>query len=196
MTLDGGLGGVVLKNINLLPSCSEKVTAVLKDCETQAIWVVSFASLNGDDSTYDTFHAFEVTTAGVNTTSVKSNFNLEITDNRGSLKFSPNGKKLACANMKGNFEDDFVAGGLFLYDFEASTGIVSNQQSLLISSDSTQPYGVAFSPNSQVLYINATSLTDSTNPQPQTTALVQFNLLAPDIQSSQVVIDERPARQG
>ena len=35
MSLNGGLGVVTSKNVNLLPECSEKITAVLKDCVSQ-----------------------------------------------------------------------------------------------------------------------------------------------------------------
>ncbi len=44
MSLDSGLGSVTVKNVNLLAASSEKITAVLKDCITEAVWVVTFAS--------------------------------------------------------------------------------------------------------------------------------------------------------
>ena len=58
MTLDGGLGAVTSKNVNLLQLCSEKLTAVLKDCITKSIWVITFASEAGDTDIFNTFHAF------------------------------------------------------------------------------------------------------------------------------------------
>jgi len=96
MSLAGGLGAVTSdKNIKLLDLSAEKISAVLKDCITKSIWVVTLASEDGTESTFNTFHAFEVNTLGVSNTSVKSVFNLDITDQRGYLKLSPDGTKLA-----------------------------------------------------------------------------------------------------
>jgi len=95
MTLDGGLGAVTLKNINLMPKSSEKVSAVLKDCVTKALWVISFGDETGStEGAYTTYHAFEVTAAGINATAVRSTFPISIQDRRGYLKFSPDGTKM------------------------------------------------------------------------------------------------------
>ena len=110
ITLDGGLGGVTVKNTNLLQRSSEKITAVLKDCITKSIWVVAFASVDGNnENLFNTYHAFEVNDLGVNPVAVKSTFNLIVGDARGYLKLSPDGTKMASAN---------ATDGLFLYDFD------------------------------------------------------------------------------
>ena len=148
MTLDGGLGAVTSdKNIKLLDLTSEKLTAVLKDCISKSIWVVTMASEDGTQPTYNTFHAFEVNNLGVNPVSVKSTFNLDITDNRGYLKLSPDGTKMACANMRGIFNDLSNQDRLLIFDFDAFTGIASNQQNLTINSQNQFPYGIEFSPD-------------------------------------------------
>ncbi|GGG57342.1 T9SS type B sorting domain-containing protein [Bizionia arctica] len=188
ITLDGGLGGITQKNINLLYQCSEKVTAVLKDCTSQAIWVISLSNPNGTStSQLNTFHAFEVTNAGVNTTSVTSTFNsLGILDLRGYLKLSPDGEKLACANVE---RDE-----LFLFDFNKDTGIVSNNLRLNINSPYDQPYGIEFSPNSQLLYVSSSNDnfgSTSQNPSSHFSALTQFDLTATNIVASQVLIDQQ-----
>ena len=59
MTLDGGLGSITVKNVTLLDVCSEKITAVLKDCITEAIWVVTFASEDGTTGIFNTYHLTE-----------------------------------------------------------------------------------------------------------------------------------------
>ncbi|MFL0353824.1 hypothetical protein ACI5KZ_09620, partial [Xanthomarina sp. GH4-25] len=188
MTLDGGLGAITQKNINLLHQCSEKVSAVLKDCDSQAVWVISLSNPNGTStSPLNTFHAFEVTTAGVNTTAITSTFNnLGITDSRGYLKLSPNGEKLACANVQPD--------GLFLFDFDKDSGIVSNNQRLLINSPYDEPYGIEFSPNSQLLYASSSNDNFSSTdhlPSSHFSALTQFNLTAANIIGSQVLIDQQ-----
>jgi len=67
MTGDNGLGEVINKNINLLERCSEKITAVLKDCQSESIWVITYASTDGSPNMpFTTYHAFEVSTGGIN----------------------------------------------------------------------------------------------------------------------------------
>jgi len=186
MTLDGGMGAITQKNTNLLSRCAEKVSAVLKDCQTQSIWVIALSNSTGDNTTQlDTFHTFEVSSTGVNTTAVTSTISgLGITDLRGYLKFSPNGEKLACANIQ--------TDGLFLFDFNMQTGVVSNDLRLNINNENDKPYGVDFSPNSKLLYVASTNdffgPTDS-NPINHLSALTQFNLTDTDIIGSQQLID-------
>ncbi|MBE9488972.1 MAG: T9SS type B sorting domain-containing protein [Bacteroidetes bacterium] len=187
MSLDGGLGAVTAdKNINLLGTCSEKITAVLKDCVTKSIWVVTFASVDGSPGPYTTYHAYEVNNLGVNTNAVKTTFGISITDQRGYLKLSPDGTKMACANM---------TGGLFLYDFDENTGIPTNQQELIINSPSFAPYGVEFSPNSQVLYVHSSN-SASGGASNHSSVLTQFNLAAADIQASEFELDDRQLYRG
>ncbi len=196
MTLDSGRGGIVSKNNSLLELCSEKITAVLKDCITKSIWVVTFASKNGLDQVYDTFHAFEVNNSGVNTSSVTSTFEIVIGDARGYLKLSPDGTKVACAN---------VFNGLYIYDFDTNTGQVTNQVPLTINTqnDSRYPYGVEFSPSSELLYVHASNdyfnrddIDENDNPDNHTSILIQYDLTQPDIQNSQVTIDNRNLYRG
>ncbi|MCK5400241.1 MAG: T9SS type B sorting domain-containing protein [Flavobacteriaceae bacterium] len=188
MSLDGGLGDVTAdKNINLLGTCSEKITAVLKDCITKSIWVVTFASVDGGPGPYTTYHSFEVNNLGVNTTAVKTTFGISINDQRGYLKLSPDGTKMACANM---------TSGLFLYDFDENTGIPTNQQQLIINSPSFAPYGIEFSPNSQLLYVHSSNSAGGTDPANHSSVLTQFNLAAADIQTSEFILDDRQLYRG
>ena len=191
LTKDGGLGEITTKNTNLLQECSEKITAVLKDCVSKSIWVLAYASENGNlDSRYNTFHAFEVNSTGVSNTSVKSTFPVSVSDDRGYLKLSPDGTKMACAN---------VSGGLYIYDFDSSTGVVNNEKALFIGGRSRSPYGVEFSPNSTLLYVHSSNDffgADSDNPVNHSSVLVQYNLLAPDIERSFEIIDDRQLYRG
>ncbi len=194
ITLDGGLGAVTVKNTNLLQRSSEKITAVLKDCITKSIWVVAFASEEGNnENLFNTYHAFEVNDLGVNPAAVKSTFNLIVGDARGYLKLSPDGTKMASANGR---------DGLFLYDFDNNTGIVSNQIPIGIQGNSKVPYGLEFSPNSQVLYIHASNDffsntgNEAQNPANHTSSLLQYNLLAADVTASGIIIDNRNLYRG
>ena len=194
MSLDNGLGGITTKNVRLLQESSEKITAVLKDCITKSIWVLTFASENGNSSIFNTFHAFEISSAGINPTPVKSTFNnLFIQDARGYLKLSPDGTKVACANVK---------DGLLLFDFDTATGKLSNQKSLSLSGKNRFPYGVEFSPNSQLLYVHASNnffsndFAEAENPANHSSVLIQYNLIAADVQASATIIDSRNLYRG
>lgn len=187
MSLNNGNGAVIEKNIRLLSSCSEKITAVVKDCFDQSIWVMAFSTENGNIGAFNTYHAFEINTTGVQITAIKSTFDIFVNDPRGYMKFNAEGTKLASANS---------FGGLYLYDFDKDTGILSNQLNLEINGENSFPYGVEFSPNQQYLYIH------SSNNQPagefgiHSSSLVQFDVLAGDIEASQMIIDERPIYRG
>ena len=117
MDQSGGLGAITLKNVNLLNNCSEKISAVLKDCESQEIWVITLANNTGGNGEWNMFYSYRVTTSGVISVPVTSLIPLGIFDARGYLKLSPDGQKLACAN---------VENGLYLFDFDSQTGLVSS----------------------------------------------------------------------
>ena len=188
-----------LENVNLLQESSEKISAVLKDCITKSIWVVAFSSVDGTPGNYNTYHAFEVNDLGVNPVSVKSTFdnsligNLIVSDARGYLKLSPDGTKMASAN---------VQDGLFLYDFDAQTGTVSNQIPLNVQGNSHYAYGVEFSPNSQLLYVHASNnffsqgSDEDQDPSNHTSSLIQYNLLDPNVKNSGIIIDNRNLYRG
>lgn len=193
MSLDSGLGNLTIRNSKLLSICSEKVTAVVKDCVSQSIWIITFAP----DTTefIDTYYAYEVSSAGLNTKAVKSSFNTNIEDKRGYLKLSPEGDKLVSAN--GRF-------GLFIYDFDRTTGIVSNEKQIDINFSLNQQkpqvsYGAEFSPSGDLLYVTSyyeTTEEEGFNPIYQYGALLQYDLTASDISASEIVLDHRRTYRG
>ncbi|AEH00086.1 T9SS type B sorting domain-containing protein [Lacinutrix sp. 5H-3-7-4] len=201
ITLNGGLGDVTLKNQFLLHKASEKLSAVLKDCQSQSIWVVTFAdsdaltNSNAVDNNNNTFYAFEVNAVtGINTTPIVSSFPFSISERRGYLKFSPDGTKLAAAN---------ITEGLYLYDFDTATGIVSNPTFININfisqAGAQNPYGIEFSPDNTKLYVSTfvnVAPEDFNNANAQYGALLQYNLQATDISASEVLIDERQTYRG
>lgn len=194
MNAASGNEAVITKNINLLPACSEKISAVLKDCTTGNIWVIAFSNANGSSTVnMNTFHAYEVSNSGVNTNAVTSNVNVSINDTRGNLKFSPDGNRLACANAQ---------DGLFIADFNKQTGTVTNRQNLHINTqNSNKPYGVEFSPNSELLYVTSSNdffqtQSENENPNNHISSLIQYNLSDNNISGSQIVIDNRTLYRG
>lgn len=183
ITLNGGLGAVTQKNTNLLQDCAEKIAAVVKDCNNQALWVVALSDENGSGRPFDTYHAFEISPSGIGANPVKSTFpslNIEGLAVGGYLKFSSDTDKLASANL---------SGGLYLYDFDSTTGVISNQNQIFMNAISNlYAYGIEFSPNSNYLYAHASNnLQALTN---HTSSLYQFDIQATDISASQIVLDD------
>ncbi len=142
MSLNSGNGAVVTgqKNILLLNGTTEKLTAT-KNATNNGYWIVTHTFNNAS------FHAFELTGAGVNTTAVVSTVGTVHSQSIGSMKISPDGSRLAIANYVNSGTGE-------LFDFDNSTGIVSNPILLPGPWATNFPYGVEFSPNSQVLYIH------------------------------------------
>lgn len=175
MSLSGGMGAVTIKNISLLQNTSEKVSAV--SSSDGNYWVVTHRNIS--------FFSFKVTAAGINTTPVISNVLPNISDYRnirGNMKISPNGKKLAIAHTL--FEPE-QAGSLYLYDFDATTGIVSNGEFL---ADDIVFYGVEFSSNSSKLYASGKLFSGvSTNMQ-----LQQYDVNATDVPSTKYIVHNYP----
>ncbi len=157
MNLNGGLGDVVngQKNISLVQRSTEKVTAV--DDPNGGIWIITLSSRTNVNnapypvfgSNYNTFYAFKINTTGVQTSAVVSTLAISpsIGSEHGYMKVSPDGNKIAVAN----YYDDSA----FLFDFDNTTGVVSNPYQLPMQSGRTGAYGVEFSPDSSKLYVNA-----------------------------------------
>ena len=144
MTLNGGLGDLVPGSVGipLVNPVAEKAIAIPgNNCN---IWVLCHGRETNE------FKAYEVTAAGVSTTPVistvgtRSGYFAYII---GVMKVSPDYHKLAVQSS--GIGVIGTATGTELYDFDQSTGIVSNCK-LIDSVDF--PYGAEFSPNSSKLY--------------------------------------------
>ncbi|MEO8149450.1 MAG: T9SS type A sorting domain-containing protein [Bacteroidia bacterium] len=140
ITLSGGLGSVTVKNSLVTTSVVEKLCAVRHSNGTD-YWIVVHNDNNNE------FDSYLFNSAGLSTTAVQSFSGTAPTGTGyiGYLKGSPDGTKLATAlwNPQNIFE---------LYDFDASTGIVSNGFVLPAHSATSGAYGLEFSPNGNFLY--------------------------------------------
>jgi hypothetical protein len=116
LSLSGGTGSVTVKNILLHTPTCEKITGTLH-CNGTDVWIVThdFNSRN--------FRSHLLTTTGFNTVAVTSSVGTlySSSDYYGSIKISPNGKKLGSSVYNSNsvFE---------LYDFDNSTGVVCKRK--------------------------------------------------------------------
>jgi hypothetical protein len=135
MSLAVGLGSVTVKNAPIQsPSC-EKLVATLH-CNGHDVWVLTHDYGNNN------FRALLVTNAGITSTVISSVGPIisSSTTTQGQMKFSPTGKKLSLATIGLGFD---------LYDFDNSTGMVSNYLSI---GTNTLASGVEFSPDSRYMY--------------------------------------------
>ncbi|RXG16126.1 gliding motility-associated-like protein [Leeuwenhoekiella aestuarii] len=181
-------GVVTTKNNKLLNFSSEKLSAVIKSCVTNSVWMVTFSSASGNENLLNTIYAYELSNTGLNTTPVKSQITVAVQDPRGNLKFSPDGSKLAIAN---------AADGLFLADFDPNTGVVSSASRLVINGTNYASYGVEFSPNNRYLYVSSSNNEDSRLPPGNHfSTLLQYDTEATDISTSQIVLDEQSYYRG
>ena len=188
---NGSIGDVVSRNNHLITyntnptgeeikfKCSEKVTAIKNELSNE-YWVITHF--------VNKFYAFKVSASGVQTTPIISTIGPQIVTSgyrrnaQGYLKASPNGERLAIAHAQ-NITQSGVSsqntGSVYLYNFDKTTGQVSNEVSLI---DAVLPYGLEFSPDSNLLY---STYRQNSSPNME---LVQFNLLASNIAASKVVI--------
>ncbi|WP_198439756.1 T9SS type B sorting domain-containing protein [Pareuzebyella sediminis] len=200
LSLNNGYGDVVSseKNVHLITynpndpvesklKCSEKITAVAHNDE-QSIWVITHF--------VNKFYAFRVDANGVNPSPVVSQTNTTVPpqgykqNGIGYLKVSPDGSKIGIAHsqtsqseLTGPKTQGKQTGKVLLYDFNTTTGAVSNELSLL---SNRIPYGVEFSAKSTKLY--ATVNNYGSDGSPQGSSLYQFDLAAGNIAGSQTDI--------
>ncbi len=202
MALNNGFGDIVAtnKNKHLITydvnnaeqneyKSSEKITAVTHS-DGSTIWVIT--------QFINKFYAFRVDENGVNETPVISTVSQAVyprfnTDGSnitaiGYLKVSPDGKKIAIAHSStiiGNPEDGTrKSGKVLLYDFNNSSGAVTNETTIL---SDTYPYGIEFSPNSKVLYVTTSNF--NTNDIFINSYLYQYNLESSNIVDSRQTIN-------
>lgn len=145
MSLDLGLGDISEKNILLFKNTTEKVTAV-HHSNGNDIWVVAHEWGNNN------FRSYKVTSNGIAADPVVSSvgevhegdgFSIGSKSNTlGQMKISANGSELALAIFR---------NGIFLYDFDYSSGVVSNQ-TVVKKQPIVVYYGIEFSPDSKKVF--------------------------------------------
>ena len=199
MSLDNGLGAVTTnKNIVLADEArTEKITAVYH-ADKEQIWLVAHRAHNNE------FIAFLISETGI-ATPVTSAVGISYTTATpaegpyvqegpaGQLKASPDGTKLAAVQREGELVGSgFINGKVEVFDFNNTTGIVSNVVQITMANSA---YGVEFSPNSRFLYV----LNDDYRPWVGALGttfekLYQFDVESANIPASAVLIGEYTSR--
>jgi PKD repeat protein len=172
MSLAAGLGSVTVKNAPMYTPTCEKQVAV-RHCNGRDVWIVSHRYGTNE------FLAYLLTSTGLSSSPVISPIGETLAGSivvEGHLKASPDGKKLAMATYTNSVPASLGSGGFHLFDFDASSGAVSNSLTLLSGTNipNSHAFGVEFSPDGTKLY-GTTSVFSSTN----TTGVYQWNICAP-----------------
>lgn len=152
--LDNGLGDVVenQKNILLLDTVAEKLTAI-RHSNGVDYWIMTHKFFS------DAFYTYLLTNNGIIDTvishvgSIHTEYcSVSTYPTRsaiGALKASPDGNKIACVNGQTCYNISE------LFDFDNTTGVVSNVINLEADSVSGYFYGISFSPDNSKLYITS-----------------------------------------
>ena len=156
MSLNGGLGAVVNaeKNIQLVDTVSY-LMSVVRQPNNEDYWLITLR--RGSDEAY----AYEITSAGVNTTPVISQTGLPLNmfDLNGYLRCSQQNDRLAMTLWKGD-TGQINAHNVHIFDVDNQTGVVTHDFGITPSVADTFNYGVEFSPSGQFLYVQSQNVSD------------------------------------
>jgi hypothetical protein len=142
LRLEGGLGDVIIKNIELLDDVTEKVT-IIKHANNYDFWILTHKW----DS--DEYYAYLITSAGIisnlTVTKIGSIYSGFKTDKVGCLRASQDGKLVASVAKDYGFVE--------LFNFNNFSGTLSNARKLE-SSYLLGAYGLEFSNDNSKLYVS------------------------------------------
>lgn len=172
MALDGGKGDIVpgQKNVLLQNTTTEKLE-VVPAANGGGYWIITHS--------FNEFYAFLLTDTGFQNIPVVSTAGGGLANTAGHLKVNRQFNQLACGSL---FE-----GQVKLFRFDNSTGIVSDLISWKLApvmlSFSPLVYGVEFSPDGRLLYVNNLNVIiqyDITQTTPQAIENSAYQLAPPD----------------
>ncbi|WP_160144034.1 YCF48-related protein [Chryseolinea soli] len=140
ISLAGGLGDVVTKGVRLIVKTNDELSAVLHE-NGKDIWVMTHQHNS------DLFYALLVTDAGPSASVFQQHIGPTIGLSLGQMKFSPDGKKLALTYPIDNRQDMMIA------DFDAATGVLTNQMLFSLQDISGGMIGPEFSSDGTRVYV-------------------------------------------
>lgn len=149
MDRNNGLGEVVFKNRVLLPGEGVGKLTAVHHADGKSIWLLT--TKKNESSEYSWFYAYKIETNGNIGNGIITNDTFYKGLQEGQMKFSPDGKKIACAN----YRPQSLSDHLMTFDFNSENGIVSNRRNVLTSFvffEVVSAFGVEFSNDSKYLY--------------------------------------------
>jgi gliding motility-associated-like protein len=155
-------------NFPLLNPVCQKLTAV-KHKNRLDYWVIAH------EWNSSRFYAWLVNSSGISSPvisevgSFMGGGYIDQNNASGYMKASPDGSKIALAISGLN--------KLELYDFDNSSGIISNPESYTTTDPGISPYGIEFSPDNKKLYVSLLQLTGN-GPPIYPSKIYQFDLLS------------------
>jgi hypothetical protein len=156
---NNGAGRVITKNV---PIIEDELTfgqiVATKHSNGRDWWVVTAGNTNS------LYYSALLTPEGIDTVFVSEHE--YVFSDGGQANFSPNGQYFARYNS---------LDGLLMFRFDRNTGQLSDEEFIPIS-NATLSCGVAFSPNSQLLYVSAHD------------TIYQYDMTAPDIGASRQTV--------
>lgn len=149
MTLSGGLGDVVASSAGtfMYDSLTEGMAAITGN--NNNIWLIS----RRKDTT--AFVVFNITSTGVSATPTLYSAGTPLSCAQGgTIKASHDRRKLAISQYD-------CMDKVTLYDFDATTGAISNPQPIM-TPGGTYNYGIEFSPDNSKIYVGTSYLSTAT----------------------------------
>ncbi|TAK50499.1 MAG: T9SS type A sorting domain-containing protein [Saprospiraceae bacterium] len=163
MQQNNGMGDVILKNQVVLGTTQYTGIQAVRHANNNDWWVIAMKQ-NGNK-----YYKVLLTENGISEVDSQTIGDLLSINGGGQMCFSPDGTKFA----KYDFMDQ-----LMLFDFDRSTGLLSNYRQMDIDTNELAFCGLAFSPNSKRLYLSTQQ------------KLWQLDLEAPDILASKTLVGE------
>ncbi|MBL7748125.1 MAG: T9SS type A sorting domain-containing protein [Chitinophagaceae bacterium] len=168
MGLDGGLGAITEKNVSLFSAGTEELAGT-QHCNAKDFWIVVRENVVNEFR----FHSYLLSASGLAAPVISSfSFPNSINNTVGSLTFSTNGSKL----IFNSFSSD-----IYIFNFDIETGLISSGN-VIIRELNQNIYSTALSPDATKLYVSSWTSGDKCR-------VVQYDITAPNIGLTRVVID-------
>jgi len=158
LNLDNGLGDVTVKGKKIQDKTSNKITAVYHN-NGQDIWIITHQAKT------NSYYAYLLSASGLTEAPVISSVGRSFSSSfEGQLKASPDGTKIACS-----YDAGLTAEGFTLFDFNNTTGKLTNPLLFSMPVSYRGCGGLEFSPDAKKLFVYQTGSTGES-------ALYQFDM--------------------
>lgn len=140
---NNGLGDVTIKGVKLLNNTCNKITAVYHE-NSKDVWLITHVAQTNN------YYSYLISASGISDSPTVSAAGKSITSSfNGQLKASPDGKKIACSYDEWSETSEDVD----LFDFDASTGQLSNVMSFSLPVSYRGADGLEFSSDATKMFV-------------------------------------------